>query len=128
MLDSFAAHAHGLWVLIEPRLRGLDNVFVFPTSDAALVGRCALVLERARPARPRQVNPHFLAIFARSCSCLNCPQHITPRFTEPKLEQALEPVIAHLRPGKRDQGAQSRQFLPGQRGESSAAEDEVWDT
>src|SRR5450432_3066642 len=63
MLDGFAAHAHGLRVLIEPRLRGLDDVFVFPALDAALVGRCALILERAGSARLRQVNPHFLAIF-----------------------------------------------------------------
>jgi len=27
MLDGFAAHTHGLRVLIEPRLRGLDDVF-----------------------------------------------------------------------------------------------------
>jgi hypothetical protein len=33
-----------LRVLIEPRLRGLDDVFVFPACDAALVGRCALIL------------------------------------------------------------------------------------
>jgi hypothetical protein len=38
MLDGFAAHTHGLRVLIEPRLRGLDDVFVFPAFDAALVG------------------------------------------------------------------------------------------
>jgi hypothetical protein len=63
MLDGFAAHTHGLRVLIEPRLRGLDDVFVFPAFDAALVGRCALILERACPARLRQINPHFLAIF-----------------------------------------------------------------
>src|SRR3981189_649634 len=63
MLDGFAAHTHGLRVLIEPRLRSLDDVFVFPAFDAALVGRCALILERACAARLRQVNPHFLAIF-----------------------------------------------------------------
>src|SRR5437667_8519684 len=63
MLDGFAAHTHGLRVLIEPRLRGFDDVFVFPAFDAALVGRCALILERACAARLRQVNPHFLAIF-----------------------------------------------------------------
>src|SRR6266480_2801256 len=63
MLDGFAAHTHGSRVLIEPRLRGLDDVFVFPSFDAALVGRCAPILERACAARLRQVNPHFLAIF-----------------------------------------------------------------
>src|SRR5437899_641557 len=63
MLDGFAAHTHGLRILIEPRLRGLDDVFVFPAFDAALVGRCTLILERACAARLRQVNPHFLAIF-----------------------------------------------------------------
>ena len=47
MLDGFAAHTHGLWVLIEPRLRGLDDVFRFPALDTALVRRCALFLERA---------------------------------------------------------------------------------
>jgi hypothetical protein len=44
MLDGFAAHTHGLRVLIEPRLRGLDDVIVFPACDAALVGRCAFIL------------------------------------------------------------------------------------
>src|SRR5882757_293361 len=63
MLDGFAAHTHGLRVLIEPRLRGLDDVFVFPAFDAALVGRCALILERACATRLGQVNPHFMAIF-----------------------------------------------------------------
>ena len=63
MLDGFAAHTHGLRVLIEPRLRGLDDVFVLPAFDAALVGRCALILERACAARFGQVNPHFLAMF-----------------------------------------------------------------
>jgi hypothetical protein len=33
--------------LIEPRLRGFNDVLVFPALDAALVGRCALILERA---------------------------------------------------------------------------------
>jgi hypothetical protein len=63
MLDGFAAHTHGWWVLIEPRLRGLDDVFVFPALDTALVRRCALILERACAARLRQVNPHFVTIF-----------------------------------------------------------------
>ena len=36
MLDGFAAHTHGLWVLIESRLRRLDDVFVIPGFDAAL--------------------------------------------------------------------------------------------
>ena len=63
MLDGFAAHTHGLRVLIEPRLRGFGDVFVFPSFDAALVGRRAAILERACAARLRQVNPHFLAIF-----------------------------------------------------------------
>jgi len=31
MLDGFAAHTHGLRVLIEPRLRGLDDVFRVPS-------------------------------------------------------------------------------------------------
>jgi CRP-like cAMP-binding protein len=62
MLDGFAAHTHDLRVLIEPRLRGLDDVFVFPAFDAALVGRCALILERACPARLRQVNPPIVPV------------------------------------------------------------------
>ena len=36
--------------------------------------------------------------------------------------------VAYCRLGKRDDGAQGHQFLPGQRGESGAAEDEVRDT
>jgi hypothetical protein len=54
MLDGFAAQTHGLWVLIEPRLRGLDDVFVFPAFDTALVGGCALILEN------RQVRHAFV--------------------------------------------------------------------
>jgi hypothetical protein len=78
MLDGFAAHTRGLRVLIEPRLRGFDDVFVFPAFDAALVGRCALILEQfaalglgrtahrsvecvVTPAQPRQPYvPSFL--------------------------------------------------------------------
>src|SRR5260370_36122766 len=71
MLDGFAAHTHGLRVLIEPRLRGLDKGFVFPAFDAALVGRCALILERSCAARLGQVNPHFLAIFISGETALN---------------------------------------------------------
>jgi hypothetical protein len=36
--------------------------------------------------------------------------------------------VAHPRPGKRGEGAPRRQLLPGQRGKSGAAEDEVRDT
>jgi hypothetical protein len=50
MLDRFAAYTRGLWVLIQPRLPGLDDVFVFPVLDK-LVRRCALILERACAAR-----------------------------------------------------------------------------
>ena len=63
MLEGFAAHTHGLRVLIEPLGHGLDDVFVFPAFDAALVGCCALILERACAAPLRQADPHFLAIF-----------------------------------------------------------------
>jgi hypothetical protein len=31
MLDSLAAHAHLVWVPIEPRLHGLKDGFVFPS-------------------------------------------------------------------------------------------------
>jgi hypothetical protein len=51
MLDGFTAHTHVLRALIERRLRGLDDVFVFPAFDAALVGRRALILERSCAAR-----------------------------------------------------------------------------
>src|SRR5450432_3005578 len=44
MLDGFAAHTHSLWVLIAASARGLDDVFVFLAFDAALVGRCAMIL------------------------------------------------------------------------------------
>src|SRR4051812_21715435 len=53
----------------------------------------------------------------RSCSGLNCPQHITPCSREPELAQALDPVRYHLRPGRRDEGVQSRRFQHGERGE-----------
>jgi hypothetical protein len=41
MLDGFAAHTHGWRVLIEPRLRGLDDVFVFPALDTPRSGYLA---------------------------------------------------------------------------------------
>jgi hypothetical protein len=49
--NGCSTHAHGLRVLIEPLLRGLDNVFVLPAFDAALVGRCALIFARTWAAR-----------------------------------------------------------------------------
>jgi hypothetical protein len=50
---------------------------------------------------------------------LNFLQHITPRFTEPELEQALEPVRYRILDLESEMSAQSRQFLPGQRGASA---------
>src|SRR3954447_8023079 len=55
MLEGFAAHTHGLGVLIEPRLRGLDDVFVFPAFDAALVGRCALIVFTQPGSKPEEL-------------------------------------------------------------------------
>src|SRR2546430_6272113 len=95
MLDGFAAHTHGLRVLIEPRLRGLDDVFVFPAFDAALVGRCALILERACAACLRQVNPHFLAIFiggGRGCQLLPPPP--APDISLGPINQITRPTAA----------------------------------
>ncbi len=51
MLDGFAAHAHGLWVFVQARLYGLDDVLMLPPPDAAFIASRALRLERARGAR-----------------------------------------------------------------------------
>jgi hypothetical protein len=45
MLDRFAAHAHRLWVLVEPRLHRFDNMLALPPPYAALIARRAPILE-----------------------------------------------------------------------------------
>ena len=44
MLDGLAPRAHGVRVLVEPLLRRLENMLVFPTSDPALLGRSCISL------------------------------------------------------------------------------------
>ena len=50
MLDRLAPRAHGLRVLVEPLLHGLDDMLVLPPCDPALHCRRAAALERAGPA------------------------------------------------------------------------------
>ena len=47
MLDRLAALTHGLRVLVEPSLDGLENLFVLPPSDAAFLARWATLLDGA---------------------------------------------------------------------------------
>ena len=47
MLDRFAALAHLLRVFVEPPLDSLENMFVLPAGNPALLVRGALILDRA---------------------------------------------------------------------------------
>ncbi len=51
MLDRFPPHPHGLRVLVEPALDGLQNRLVFPSRDASLHAGRAALLDGAGPAR-----------------------------------------------------------------------------
>src|SRR4051794_32440723 len=45
MLDGLAACAHGVLILVKPRLRAFENVLVHPSLDTALRARRALRFE-----------------------------------------------------------------------------------
>jgi hypothetical protein len=51
MLDCFAPLAHGLRILVEPPLHGLDHMLMLPPCDPALHACRAAALERAGPTR-----------------------------------------------------------------------------
>lgn len=54
---------------------------------------------------------------------MNCPQHITPRFTEPELVQALEPVRWPIL----DLENEAMALRAASSGQSGVAEDRVRD-
>src|SRR5437879_4800520 len=62
MLHSLAAHAHLVRISIEPRLHGLEDGFVFPTRDPALLASRALALQRARRTGGRPIAAQCLAV------------------------------------------------------------------
>ncbi len=47
MLDGFAPLAHLFRMLVEPLLDGLENMFVLPAGNPALLARGALILDGA---------------------------------------------------------------------------------
>src|SRR6266481_8102347 len=74
MLHSLAAHAHLVWISIEPRLHGLEDGFVFPTRDPALPTRRALALQRARLTGGRPIAAQCLAVLL---VCITIGQPLT---------------------------------------------------
>src|SRR4051812_11097599 len=63
MLDGLAACAHGVWILVEPRLRAFENVLVHPSLDTALRARRALRFEWTGFAGVRPIVAQLLAVF-----------------------------------------------------------------
>src|SRR5229473_5358893 len=63
MLDCLAANTHRIWILVQPRLHGIDNVFVLPPLDATLRSLRALSLQRAGAARAGPVVVQDQSIF-----------------------------------------------------------------
>lgn len=63
MLDGLAACAHGVWILVEPRLSAFENVFVHPSLDTALWARRALRFEWTGFAGVRPIVAQLLAVF-----------------------------------------------------------------
>src|SRR5580704_7117069 len=63
MLDRLAASTHRIWILIQARLHGIDNVLVLPPLDAALRSLRALSFQRARAARVGPVMAQDNSIF-----------------------------------------------------------------
>jgi hypothetical protein len=64
MLDRLAASAHRIWILVQARLHGIDNVLMLPPLDAALRSLRALSLQRARAARvgPVMAQDHSISL------------------------------------------------------------------
>src|SRR5229473_8398696 len=63
MLDCLAANTHRIWILVQPRLHGIDNVFVLPPLDATLRSLRALSLQRAGATRVGPVVVQDQSIF-----------------------------------------------------------------
>ena len=42
MLNGLATKSHNTWLLIEPLLQSLDNLFVFPAADMTFLSRRAV--------------------------------------------------------------------------------------
>src|SRR5262245_59643025 len=63
MLHRLAACAHGVRILVEPFLHGLDNPLVLPPRDATLFSRRALSFDWAGMARIGPITAKFLAVF-----------------------------------------------------------------
>lgn len=73
----------------QRRLKILGRVrLVNAADDAALMARLHL------PQYPAQVERAF--VITVEAYDWNCPQHITPRFTEAEIEQAVQPLRAEL--------------------------------
>src|SRR5262244_4494376 len=62
MLDRLAACAHGVRILVEPFLHGLDDLLVLPPRDATLSSRRALSFDWAGMARIGPITAKFLAV------------------------------------------------------------------
>src|SRR5262249_39918422 len=62
MLDRLTAGPHGLRILVEPCLHGLDNLLVLPPRDATLSSRRALSFDWAGMARIGPITVKFLAV------------------------------------------------------------------
>src|SRR6266481_7232441 len=74
MLHSLAAHTHLVRIAIEPRLHGLEDGFVFPTRDPALLASRALALQRARLTGGRPIAAQCLAVLL---VCITIGQPLT---------------------------------------------------
>jgi len=55
----------------------------------------ATLIASLRPANPKEVVERAIIIHVEAFDW-NCPQHITPRFTQAELEPALEPIREHV--------------------------------
>src|SRR5215471_2381698 len=62
MLHRLAACAHGVRILVEPFLHGLDDLLVLPPRDATLSSRRALSFDWAGMARIGPITVKFLAV------------------------------------------------------------------
>jgi len=63
MLDGLAACAHGVWILVEPRLSAFKDVLVHPSLDTALRARRALRFEWTGFASVGPIVAQLLAVF-----------------------------------------------------------------
>lgn len=85
-----ADHRASLFLMDYPNRRRLKMfVHVELRTDAETLARVALPGYRAKVERAM--------MFHLEAFDWNCPQHITPRFTESELDAALAPVRGHIR-------------------------------